>query len=65
MNDRLLPKTRPFLFVALLAGVMMAIFGFVGGNKDVTLVGIVLTLGAITCSVVFAMHDELMDRMNM
>ena len=65
MNDRLLPKTRIYLFIALLVGAMMAIYGYVGGNKDVTLIGIVVSLATITTTIIFAAHDETLDRMGL
>ena len=65
MEPRLLPRFRLYLFVVMLAGVLMAVLGYADGNKDVTITGIVLTLGVAAVSWMFAMHDEYMDRMGM
>ena len=62
MKSNLLIKFQPLLFIALLAGVMMSIFGYVGQKEGVTITGIVVTICTVAVAVVLEAYDEMMGK---
>ena len=54
----LLPRSRIYLFIAMLIGAFLAIYGFVNHNTDITIVGIIMAVGTGTTATVFNSVDE-------
>jgi hypothetical protein len=58
----LLPRSRIYLFIAMLIGAFLAVYGFVNHNTDITIVGIIMAIGTGTTATVFNAVDEQNER---